>query len=112
MSPILRIVVIAGAVNILVGCCLLPNSIRPEVEHMSHATQHEPFTNHPTNYGANMADVVAHWDVRGAYVEIGEGIALNRASGCGPCGDAGYGEIVGPREQFIARVGYVFELNR
>jgi hypothetical protein len=110
MNLLLRMIAIGSIAP--AGCCLVPDSIRPEVEHLSHVTQHEPFTSHATNYGADVADIVAHWDIRKAYVEIGEGIALDRASGCARCGDAGYGEIVGPREQFIARAGFVFDLKR
>jgi hypothetical protein len=96
------------AILALHGCVLVPNSIRPEVEHMSHATQHEPFTSHPTNYGVNMVDLVAHWDIKKiAYVEIGEGIALGKPTGCAQYADAGYGEVIGPREQFIARIGLI-----
>ncbi len=91
------------------GCVLVPDSIRPEISHMSHLSQHWPFTNHGTNYGVNMIEVMAHWDFRGgAYTEVGEGMALNRrAEDPEHCG-----EIQGPREQFIARAGWVIPLKR
>lgn len=101
------VVIVTGVVS---GCALSPDSIRPEIEHMSHISQH--FTSEPTHYGANLATVMAHWDVRKiAYMEIGEGIVLDHPSGCVACGDAGYGEIIGPREQFIARMGLIIPLR-
>ena len=61
------------------GCALVPNSVRPEFEHISHATQHEPFTNHPTEYGANMANLVLHWDLpRHFSLELAEGVDLDK----------------------------------
>src|SRR5271168_3877898 len=41
------------------GCAIVPNSIRPEFEHMSHLTQHEPITNNQTHYGADIVNLVA-----------------------------------------------------
>lgn len=101
------------AVSLLMtGCAaLVPDSIRPELEHMSHATQHQPFTNHPTDFDGELASVFAHWDIHGAYLEVGEGVILNRLSAKNSQGETAYGEIEGPREQFTARVGYVFELK-
>lgn len=87
------------------GCALAPNSVRPEIEHMSHATQH--FGANQTNYGSDMANVVAHWDFRRAYLELAEGVSLDPRW---PHMDA-YGETVGPREEFTARIGYVFQVK-
>lgn len=89
----------------LQGCCLAPDSIRPEFEHMSHASQH--FGPHQENVGSDIANVVAHWDLRPRlYFEIAEGVDIDQHH------DGGYsGEIIGPREEFSARVGYVFKLK-
>lgn len=101
-----------AALLILNGCSALrviePDTVRPEFEHISHATQHEPFTSSPTNYGANIVSVIAHWDTpKGTYLELGEGISLDRDYDGQECG-----EIAGPREQFTLRIGYVFHTNK
>lgn len=91
------------------GCSTLqaiePNTIAPEIVHMSHATQHAPFTSTPTEYGVNIAQVTATWDLpHHFYVNVSEGLALNRHYADGnSCG-----EIEGPREQFTLRLGYAF----
>ena len=92
----------------LAGCAAItPDSTRFELEHVSHATQHAPFTSHPTNYGYDEAQVVAHWHVphSGAYMEIGEGFVLE------PCKNNQCGGLSGPREVFTGRVGYVFQFK-
>ena len=44
-----RLIAVAAAAIQLSACAaLVPNSVRPEFEHMSHMTQHAPFTDHPT----------------------------------------------------------------
>lgn len=86
---------------LLSGCALLPDSVRPELEHLSHATQHEPFTDHPTNYGAEIAGLMLHWDLPHAYLEVGEGYSLDPRS-----------EILGPREQFSARIGVIIGIPK
>jgi hypothetical protein len=87
------------------GCAIAPNSIRPELEHMSHLTQH--FGSHPTDDAANLVNVVAHWDTpHHTYLEIAEGINVSP-----PGSDNSYGEIFGPREQFSARFGYVIQVK-
>jgi hypothetical protein len=94
----------------LEGCAVLPNSVGPEFEHMSHATQHEPLTDHPTNYGAEIASVVAHWDVTDRLkIEVAEGVDLDRHWSSGT--NAGNGEILGPREEFSGRVQYLFPVR-
>lgn len=91
------------------GCAVLPDTISPEIEHMSHATQHEPLTNNPTHYGIEIAQVTAHWDLtKHLYLDLSEGIALDKRS---PYGEA-YGEIMGPREQFTGKIGYTFSVRK
>jgi hypothetical protein len=90
----------------LSACAIAPNSVRPELEHMSHISQH--FGAHPTDDAANLVNVVAHWDTpHHTYVEVAEGFNLSP-----PGSDGSFGEIYGPREQFSARVGYVFEIRK
>ncbi len=92
------------------GCALVPNSVRPEFEHISHATQHEPFTNHPTEYGANMANLVLHWDLPKHFsLELAEGIDLDKAYAV--YGQPEHGEIMGPREQFSGRISYSIQVK-
>ena len=107
-----RLFGIVSALLILNGCSVLkviePDTVRPEFEHISHATQHQPFTNSPTNYGANIASIIVHWDTpKDTYLELGEGMSLDREWYGRECG-----EIAGPREQFTLRVGYVFRTNK
>lgn len=89
------------------GCAVVPDSIRPEVQHMSHISQH--FGSNPTNYGATTVEVMAHWDFPHSYMEVGEGIAVNKRWTVPP--DYGYGEISGPREEFIARAGLIIPVK-
>jgi hypothetical protein len=89
----------------IAGCAIVPNSVRPEFEHMSHATQH--FGADQTNYGSDTANLIAHWDIKRAYLELAEGVSLDPRW----LHADGYGETVGPREQFSARIGYVFQVK-
>ncbi len=99
----------------LTGCStaryLLPNTVAPELEHMSHVTQHEPFGSDQYHYHANIAQLTAHWDLpRKFYLDISEGVDLNPAwpKDVGQ----GYGEIAGPKEEFTARVGWKFTVRQ
>jgi hypothetical protein len=98
---------LAALLLALGGCALVPNSVRPELEHISHATQH--FGPDQTSYGGTIVQLTAHWDApHRFYLEMSEGVAL------GPYfpGSNSFGGIVGPREEFTARVGYSFEVRR
>lgn len=92
------------------GCAALPNSISPEFEHLSHATQH--FGDNRTDYGSNIANLTAEWDVgKHFYVTLAEGVNLNKQwtqLNANSPSYHGYGETVGPREQFTGRIGYKF----
>lgn len=98
----------AALVFLMGGCAIEPNTVRVEFDHTSHATQHAPFTNTPTDYGSNVANVVAHWDTPAhTFVEIGEGMSLDRHwADTNSCGD-----VIGPREQFTLRIGRTFRLK-
>lgn len=104
-SLLLLAILIVAAVAASGCASLVPNSVRPEFEHMSHLTQH---MGDSTDYGANMANLVAHWDIKHAYVEIAEGVDLDRHW---PEVNSN-GEIIGPREEFTARIGYVFQVRQ
>lgn len=92
------------------GACtaLVPNTARIEFDHSSHLAQHAPFSNGGTNYGSNVANIVAHWDTPHAtFLEIGEGISLDKHW----ADTNSYGDVIGPREQFTLRVGKTFRLK-
>lgn len=89
---------------LLTSCALAPNTVRTEITHLSHLSQH--FGSHRTNFGAQYAQVVAQWRWRGLYAEIGEGYNISPARG-----DDCAGAICGPRELSTATVGYVFEVK-
>lgn len=76
---------------------LIPNTIRTEMAHESHVSQH--FGPTPTNYGENLTGVVLHWDTPAhGYVEIGESY---RTGGWAP----------GPKETTTIRVGVQWQLK-
>lgn len=92
------------------GCCLVPNAVRPEFEHVSHATQHEPFTSHPGNCGYNAVNFVAKWTpAPRVVIEASEGINISR-NWSAPSYPQ-YGSLGGPREIFTLRIGYEFRLR-
>ena len=103
--------IIVGAAY-LSGCAaLIPNTVTPELVHESHATQHEPFTQDPTNFGSDLVDVSVGWNLpRGFHLELAEGISIDKHYGTAP--NQAYGEIAGPREQFIGRIGYQFKVKQ
>jgi hypothetical protein len=78
------------------GCAVLPNAVRMDVGHESHATQHKPFTTNPTNYGRSIeAGMTARW-TRGRWsLDVSESYSLQGTDG-GPA----------PHEVFEAKVGY------
>jgi uncharacterized protein YceK len=94
---------------VLSGCStIMPNTIGPNYKHMSHLTQHRPFTSNPTNYGADMIGVVAKWKITpNLNLSLGESINLEKKYP----GFQEYGDIVGPREQFSAEVSYDFKIK-
>jgi hypothetical protein len=90
---------------LLSACAMVPNSIRPELEHMTHVSQPEPLT-HP-QYAADIASIVLHWDLPKRFtLELAEGFVIEPRSS-----PVSFGEIVGPREQFTMRLAYVFTLK-
>lgn len=94
----------------MAGCTTLePNAIRVYGEHVSHASQH--FESPATNYGYDTVNVEAHWEHKGAFLDLSEGINLERAD-CEVNGkDNGYGGLWGPREVFQARIGYEWSIK-
>lgn len=109
LRPYAIAIAIVFAIYWLTGCAELePNSIRVEGEHVSHMSQHAPFTDRPTNYGDESVEVLAHWKLfHHGYLEAGEGINVSPSHTGQDCD----GGLCGPREIFIARVGYVFNIK-
>jgi hypothetical protein len=93
---------------LLAGCCLAPNTIRTEVDHMSHIGQH--FGGDRTNFGAEYAEVIARWKFKGAYVDVGQGYNLSPGMGVVK-GDPCPGAICGPRELTTVAVGYEWRVK-
>ncbi|HZT04351.1 MAG TPA: DUF3653 domain-containing protein [Steroidobacteraceae bacterium] len=94
----------------LSACALAPRQIAVYGEHVSHSTQH--FTDTATNYGYDTVNVAAQWrtaDGAGPFMDIAEGVNVDSAWHY-----AGYdvhGALIGPREVFSARLGWIFRLR-
>lgn len=78
--------------------------LAPEAMHMSHLTQHSPFTSSPTSYGANMLGLALGMDWRHLNVELVESYNFSHHWSS----INSNGEICGPREQFSLRIRYKF----
>lgn len=64
------------------GCAeLKPVSIPVEIEHISHLTQHAPFTSNPTNHGANVVSAGLKWRVNGVTIQVMEGYSPDPIDG-------------------------------
>lgn len=101
-------VAMVATVCALAGCALSPNTVRVQGEHMSHIGQH--FGGNQSHFGAEYAEVIARWQIHGAYVDVGQG--YNLSSGIGVvAGDACAGGICGPRELTTVAVGYEWRLK-
>lgn len=108
----IKLLVLALLAAIVSGCAaVLPDTVDVHAEHISHVTQHAPFTDAPTRYGANYIGIGARWGKRtGPYLELNENINVDscqRLSG----GERMCGGLLGGRETFEGRVGYVFQLK-
>lgn len=94
----------------LSGCALAPNTVRLEAEHVSHLTQHAPFSANPTNYGYQDIGVVAHWNVfKGAFAELREAYSISKVDR--DVDFTCYGALAGPKEIFTAKVGYEWRVK-
>lgn len=92
----------------LSGCCLSPDAVRVQAEHMSHASQH--IDGSGSHMGAELVGIQAHWQKAGWFVNAEE--AYNLSPGMGVVnGTACAGGICGNREVFQAQVGYEFKLK-
>ncbi len=83
----------------LAGCATLePDAVRAYVGHDSHALQHQPFTDHPTNYGESSVNLELHWQRGRTFVDMSEGYTFNGSELCDHT-------TCGGKETFKARVG-------
>lgn len=104
---LLTVMCLLLAVLLMDGCAALPNTISPVVTHVSHASQHEPFTNHPTNYGFSEVGIQAHWHLfKGAFLDAEEGYNLNSRDG------QACGGLYGGHEVFTATMGWAFQVKQ
>lgn len=102
------IVFLTLSVSGLAGCSVLePNVIKTEYTHISHISQHEPFTSHATSYGINAVGIIARWEYPQFYFEIGEGLSTDPSRLNGEA----CGSFYGPREQTTIRIGHEWRLH-
>ncbi len=99
-QPRLALITLAAAIC-LHGCALAPNTIRTEIEHLSHATQHLGIASSvcSTNgrCGGEILSVEAHWQRGGWFADVSEGYAVERLDGL--------------HEVFQGKVGYEFRVK-
>lgn len=105
----LRVLMISLAL-LLAGCAAAPDRISIEVDHTSHIAQH--FGSDKTGYGYESAQLVAHWQAKDVYADVGEGVVLDscttmRASWAPSWRLQECGAMEGPRELFTAKVGLI-----
>lgn len=97
----MRFVICLFAMMMIGACSYAPRQVSIEADHVSHLTQHRPFSDHPTNFGYTSINVIARWHKRHVYAELSEGLVLNARDG------RSFGGLWGPREVFTARLGYI-----
>lgn len=94
----------------LAGCGTLhtlePSTLPIELVHVSHLTQHAPFTSDPHSYGYNAVMAGARWNLPAHFsVTLEEGLNVQRQHSdyCG--------SLRGPRELFTGRITYEVPLK-
>lgn len=99
-------------VMITSGCgTLIPNTLTPEFEHVSHTLQHAPFTKTPTEYGYNAVQLTADWKLpKGFNLSVSEGYILNKSQSYNNVPEVG-GMVSTTHEVFTAKIGYAFNLK-
>jgi len=118
----MRTLIAALAALPLTACCLAPNTVRTDVTHMSHVSQH--FGSNTTNYGTQIIGATAQWRTQsGWFAELGEHYNIGKSGSYHSWTDAGGqlewtdsrscpGSICGPREITTVSVGYIWQVRK
>lgn len=93
---------------LLSGCAAAPNTVRTDVQHVSHLSQHFDGSDH--NYGAELLNVTAQWRFGHWFAEVGESYNLSPESRTDWI-DYCRGGICGNREITTVSAGYVFQVK-
>ena len=88
--------------SVLSACVTCPDTMRVEVEHVSHPFAGWPFGSRYEEDSLTQASVLAEWTSRDAYLDIGIGRNLLGQGG---------GGFYGPSLTAIARAGVVIKLG-
>lgn len=88
----------------LCGCAAVPNAVRLQAEHVSHASQH--IDGSGGHIGAELVGIQAHWQWGHWFANAEESYNLSPADRY-EC----TGGICGNREVFQAQAGYEFRLK-
>lgn len=99
-----RLILATLAIQSLSACCIAPNTVRVQAEHISHVSQH--IDGSGRNIGAELVGVVAHWQTRGWFFNAEEAYNLSQSPGY-QC----QGGLCGNRETFEAQAGYEFKVK-
>lgn len=81
----------------LTGCAALEPTVRLEVQHTSHLTQHFSATDYNCGYETAMIDL--HWQYDRLHLDIADGLVLDSRDRLVM---QAYGGLAGPREVFQA----------
>lgn len=98
-----KVFVIVALALVLVGCQTIePTKVRLETAHYSHLTAGKPFGPSNQEDGLSVVQVVARWETKGYYLELGEGYNLEGRNG---------GGFYGPAETTSLKLGYEWRLR-
>jgi len=119
------VLALISAAAVLPGCAvcerLEPNTIRPEVQHISHIGQH--FGGNQTHFGAELVGVTAEWKYKHVFVDLGEHYNISPGgfrqqhtvhpdgSWSDDYSNSCAGGLCGPRETTTITIGYEFKLK-
>lgn len=100
----------------LLGCSTLrtlePDYLPVEVDHVSHLTEHQPFTDHPHSYGYNDIAIGAKWvPMPHLSITVSEGVILEGRHVNTFTGTQWHGSLMGPKEVFTGRLVYDIPLK-